>query len=95
MRKQVKEGANVLRICLDLQWIDAKTEMCRIIRLVEADEELKKVPLMLASTNFKVINEALKVAQGRCLVEKICLSKDEAESAKQKKIIERLGGELY
>ena len=95
MRKQVREGANVLRICLDLRWIDAKTEMCRIIRLVEADEELKKVPLMLASTNFKVINEALKVSQGRCLVEKICLSKDEAESAKQKKIIERLGGELY
>ena len=95
MRKQVKEGANVLRICLDLGWIDAKGEMCKLIRLVEADEELKKVPLMLASTNFKVINEALKVSQGHCLVERICLSEDEKECEAQKKTIERLGGELF
>lgn len=76
-RQQVLDGAMVLDINMDDGMLDTRTEMCRFLHLIGSEPEISKVPLMIDSSNWEVISEALKCVQGKCIVNSISLKEGE------------------
>ncbi|MCF0180065.1 MAG: dihydropteroate synthase, partial [Bacteroidales bacterium] len=76
-RKQIETGAQVIDINMDDGLIEAKEEMSHFMRLIASEPEIAKVPLMLDSSHFDVIEEALKWVQGKCIVNSISLKEGE------------------
>ncbi len=76
-RQQVLDGAMVLDLNMDDGMLDTRTEMCRFLHLIGSEPEISKVPLMIDSSNWEVISEALKCVQGKCIVNSISLKEGE------------------
>ncbi len=78
-RSQVEMGAAVLDINMDDGLLDACSEMSHFVRLLMSEPAVARVPLMIDSSRWEVIIEALKCVQGKCIVNSISL--DEGEDA--------------
>ena len=76
-RQQVLDGAMVLDLNMDDGMLDTRTEMCRFLHLIGSEPEISRVPLMIDSSNWEVISEALKCVQGKCIVNSISLKEGE------------------
>jgi len=76
-RHQVEGGAQVIDICMDEAMIDAEKAMVNFVNLVASEPDIAKVPLMIDSSRFNVIEAALKCAQGKCIVNSISLKEGE------------------
>ena len=76
-RQQVLDGAMVLDLNMDDGMLDTRTEMCRFLHLIGSEPEISKVPLMIDSSNWEVISEALKCVQGKCIVNSFSLKEGE------------------
>ncbi|NOR33753.1 MAG: methionine synthase, partial [Bacteroidales bacterium] len=78
-RRQVEDGAQILDINLDDAMLDAEHEMHTFLNLLLAEPEISKVPLMIDSSKFAVIETGLKCIQGKAMVNSISLKEGEEQ----------------
>jgi 5-methyltetrahydrofolate--homocysteine methyltransferase len=78
-RQQVENGANVLDICMDEGMIDGVPAMTRFLQLLASEPEVAKVPFMVDSSKWEVIEAGLKCLQGKGIVNSISLKEGEAK----------------
>ena len=76
-RQQVESGANVLDICMDEGMIDGVAAMTRFLQLLASEPEVAKVPFMIDSSNWAVLQAGLKCLQGKGIVNSISLKEGE------------------
>lgn len=76
-RQQVENGANVLDICMDEGMIDGASAMTRYLQLLASEPEVAKVPFMIDSSKWEVIEAGLKCLQGKGIVNSISLKEGE------------------
>jgi 5-methyltetrahydrofolate--homocysteine methyltransferase len=76
-RQQVENGANVLDICMDEGMIDGVSAMTRYLQLLGSEPEVAKVPFMVDSSKWEVIEAGLKCLQGKGIVNSISLKEGE------------------
>merc|ERR1719399_2685194 len=89
--KQVGQGAHVIDINMDDGLIDAHAAMTKFVNLLVAEPEASKVPFMIDSSKFDVVEAGLKCSQGKCIVNSISLKEGEEEFIKRAKIVKRHG----
>jgi 5-methyltetrahydrofolate--homocysteine methyltransferase len=78
-RQQVENGANVIDICMDEGMIDGVAAMSRFLQLLASEPEVAKVPFMVDSSKWEVIEAGLKCIQGKGIVNSISLKEGEAK----------------
>ena len=76
-RQQVENGANVIDICMDEGMIDGVAAMTRFLQLLQSEPEVAKVPFMVDSSKWEVIQAGLKCMQGKGIVNSISLKEGE------------------
>ena len=89
---QVKNGARIIDICMDDGLEDSKSNMLKFLRMINADSETGGTPVMIDSSDWDVITAALKVCQGKSVVNSISLKDGEEEFLRRAEEIRRLGG---
>ena len=90
-RKQVEDGALVLDINMDDGLLDTPKEMVTFINLLLSDPDIARVPLMIDSSRFDVIEKSLKCIQGKSVVNSISLKEGEEKFLERARKIHRLG----
>lgn len=86
-RKQVEDGAQVLDINMDDAMLDAKQEMVTFLHFIVSEPEISKIPIMIDSSKWEVIEAGLQCVQGKCIVNSISLKEGEEDFlAKARKI---------
>ncbi len=78
-RQQVENGANILDICMDEGMIDGVAAMTRYLQLLASEPEVAKVPFMVDSSKWEVIEAGLKCLQGKGIVNSISLKEGEGK----------------
>jgi 5-methyltetrahydrofolate--homocysteine methyltransferase len=91
VRQQVANGANVIDVCFDDGLIDGKTMMSRFLRLLQGEPDVAKVPIMVDSSKWEILEEGLKYLQGKGIVNSISLKEGEENFRKQASHIMRYG----
>ena len=90
-RKQVEDGALVIDVNMDDGLLDAKEEMKTFLNLVMSDPDIARVPIMIDSSKWEVIEAGLKCLQGKSIVNSISLKEGEGKFIERARIIKRLG----
>src|SRR5437764_3837732 len=90
-RQQVQGGANILDVNMDEGMIDSEATMTRFLNLIGSEPEIARVPLMIDSSKWTVIEAGLKCAQGKCIVNSISLKAGEEEFLRQARLVRRYG----
>jgi 5-methyltetrahydrofolate--homocysteine methyltransferase len=90
-RAQVESGAQIIDINMDEGMLDGVAAMTRFVNLLVTEPDVSKVPLMIDSSNFAVVEAGLKCSQGKCIVNSISLKEGEAEFIKKAKTVHRFG----
>ncbi|HAA88402.1 MAG TPA: methionine synthase, partial [Verrucomicrobiales bacterium] len=90
-RQQVENGANIIDICMDEGLIDGVDMMGRFLRLLGSEPDVSKVPVMIDSSNWEVIEEGLKSLQGKCIVNSISLKEGELEFINRARTVMQYG----
>lgn len=90
-RHQVEGGAQVIDINMDDGLIDGKEAMIRFLNLIMAEPDIARVPIMIDSSKWDIIEAGLQVVQGKCVVNSISLKEGEAEFVAHAKKIKRYG----
>ena len=90
-RHQVEGGAQIIDINMDDGLIDGKESMIRFMNLIAAEPDIARVPIMIDSSKWEIIEAGLQVAQGKCVVNSISLKEGEAEFIRQATLIKRYG----
>lgn len=93
-RKQVADGAMILDINMDDGMLDARTEMVNFLCLMGSDPEIARVPWMIDSSQFDVIEAALKCIQGKAIVNSLSLKEGEEIFLAKARKIQQLGAAL-
>jgi len=78
-RKQVEDGAQVIDINMDDAMLEAKEEMVTFLNYLVSEPEISRVPIMIDSSKWEVIEAGLKCVQGKCIVNSISLKEGEAD----------------
>ncbi|WP_294245954.1 methionine synthase [uncultured Chryseobacterium sp.] len=90
-RHQVEGGAQILDVNFDDGLIDGKASMIRFLNLIASEPDISRIPLMIDSSKWEILEAGLQVAQGKCVVNSISLKGGEEEFIKQAKAIKRYG----
>ena len=90
-RNQVDEGAQVIDINMDDAMLDAKKEMVTFLNLLMAEPDIARVPMMIDSSKWEVIEAGLKCVQGKAIVNSISMKEGEAVFRKQAQLLKRYG----
>ncbi len=77
-RQQVESGAQVIDVNMDEGMLDAEAAMTRFLHLIAAEPDIARVPLMIDSSKWSVIEAGLKCVQGKAIVNSISLKEGEA-----------------
>ncbi len=93
-RQQVENGANVIDICMDEGMIDGVAAMSRFLQLLGSEPEVAKVPFMVDSSKWEVIEAGLKCLQGKGIVNSISLKEGEAKFRQNAKIVLKYGAAI-
>lgn len=88
---QVEGGAQIIDVNMDEGLLDSAKEMNTFLNLVMAEPDIAKLPIMIDSSKWSVIEEGLKVVQGRCIVNSISLKEGEEQFIYQAKLVRRYG----
>jgi 5-methyltetrahydrofolate--homocysteine methyltransferase len=88
---QVRGGAQVIDVNMDEGMLDAKTAMVRYLNLMASEPEIARVPVMIDSSKWEVIEEGLKCLQGKGIVNSISLKAGEEDFIRQAKLVKRYG----
>ena len=78
-RKQVEDGAQIIDINMDDAMLEAKEEMVTFLNYIASEPEISRVPIMIDSSKWEVIEAGLKCVQGKCVVNSISLKEGEEE----------------
>ena len=90
-KQQVEAGAQVIDVNMDEGMLDAKAAMVRFLNLVAAEPDIARVPIMIDSSKWEVIEAGLKCIQGKGIVNSISLKEGEANFLEQARAIRRYG----
>lgn len=90
-RQQVEKGARVLDFCFDDGMIDGPEAMTRFLNLVSAEPDIARVPFMIDSSKWEVIESGLRCLQGKGIVNSLSLKNGEAEFLHQARMLRRYG----
>jgi 5-methyltetrahydrofolate--homocysteine methyltransferase len=90
-RQQVENGAQVIDINMDEAMLDSAAAMTRFLQLVAAEPDIARVPIMIDSSKWSVIEAGLKCVQGKSIVNSISLKSGEAEFVEQARLARRYG----
>jgi len=90
-RSQVQNGAQMIDVNMDEAMLDSKAAMTRFLNLIAAEPDIARVPLMIDSSKWEVIEAGLKCVQGKAIVNSISLKEGEAAFLHQAKLVRRYG----
>ena len=90
-RQQVENGAQVIDINMDEAMLDSAAAMDRFLKLIAGEPEIARVPIMIDSSKWSVIETGLKCVQGKGIVNSISLKEGEAEFKRQATLVRRYG----
>src|SRR4051812_33754609 len=90
-RQQVENGAQVIDINMDEAMLDSKAAMTTFLKLIAAEPDISRVPVMIDSSKWDVIEAGLKCVQGKCVVNSISMKEGEEEFVKHAKLARRYG----
>ena len=93
-REQVEGGAQIIDVNMDDGLIDGKEVMVKFLNLIVAEPDIARVPIMIDSSKWEIIEAGLQVVQGKCVVNSISLKEGEEEFIKHAKLIRRYGAGL-
>jgi 5-methyltetrahydrofolate--homocysteine methyltransferase len=88
---QVRGGANVLDVNMDEGMLDSERAMTTFLNLVATEPEIARIPIMIDSSKWSVIEAGLKCVQGKAIVNSISLKEGEADFVKKAEIVKRYG----
>ncbi|HRG40190.1 MAG TPA: methionine synthase [Saprospiraceae bacterium] len=89
--QQVESGAQIIDINMDEGLLDSKEAMKTFLNLVMSEPDIAKVPIMIDSSKFEVIENGLKCVQGKCIVNSISMKEGEAEFRRQANLLRKYG----
>jgi len=90
-RQQVENGAQIIDINMDEGMLDAKKAMKHFLNLVSSEPDIARIPIMIDSSKWDVIEAGLQCVQGKAIVNSISLKEGEAEFFRQAKLCRRYG----
>jgi 5-methyltetrahydrofolate--homocysteine methyltransferase len=90
-RMQVEDGAQIIDVNMDEGMLDAENAMVTFLRMAAAEPEIAKVPFMIDSSKWGIIEAGLKCIQGKAVVNSISLKSGEAEFLAQARLCQRYG----
>ncbi|MEW6303208.1 MAG: methionine synthase [Verrucomicrobiota bacterium] len=90
-KQQVESGAQVIDICMDEGMLDGVAAMTRFVNLVAAEPDIAKVPVMVDSSKWSVIEAGLRCLQGKGIVNSISLKEGEEKFLEQARLVRRYG----
>ncbi|MEL7139699.1 MAG: dihydropteroate synthase, partial [Pseudomonadota bacterium] len=90
-RQQVENGAQIIDVNMDEGLLDAEHAMTTFLNLIAAEPDISRVPVMLDSSKFEVIEAGLKCVQGKAVVNSISLKEGEAAFLEQARTVRRYG----
>jgi 5-methyltetrahydrofolate--homocysteine methyltransferase len=90
-RDQVEGGAQVIDINMDDGLIDGKRAMVKFLNLIVAEPDIARVPIMIDSSKWEILEAGLQVVQGKCVVNSISLKEGEQQFLHQATLIKRYG----
>lgn len=90
-REQVENGAQILDINMDDALLDGVEAMTRFLNLIQAEPDIARVPIMLDSSKFAILEAGLRCVQGKCIVNSISLKEGEESFLHQARVCRRFG----
>ena len=90
-RHQVEGGAQIIDVNMDEGMLDGVYAMTTFLNLIASEPDIARVPIMIDSSKWEIIEAGLQVAQGKCVVNSISLKEGEAEFKRQAKLVRRYG----
>lgn len=93
-REQVRGGAQILDINFDEALLDGKATMTRFLHLIAAEPEIARIPIMIDSSKWEILEAGLKCIQGKCVVNSISLKEGEEDFVQKAKLVQRYGAAM-
>ncbi len=90
-RQQVENGAQIIDVNMDEAMLDSKAAMTRFLTLIASEPDISRVPIMIDSSKWEVIEAGLKCVQGKPVVNSISMKEGEAEFLRQARLCKRYG----
>jgi 5-methyltetrahydrofolate--homocysteine methyltransferase len=90
-RQQVENGAQIIDINMDEAMLDSQAAMTRFLNLIASEPDIARVPIMIDSSKWSVIEAGLKCVQGKAVVNSISMKEGEEEFLRQAKLCRRYG----
>ena len=90
-RQQVENGAQIIDVNMDESMLDSEAAMVRFLNLIASEPDISRVPIMVDSSKWSVIEAGLKCLQGKGIVNSISLKEGEEPFIKQARLIRRYG----
>jgi 5-methyltetrahydrofolate--homocysteine methyltransferase len=90
-RQQVANGAQIIDVNMDEAMLDSRAAMVKFLNLIAAEPDIARVPVMIDSSKWDVIEAGLKCVQGKPVVNSISMKEGEAEFLRQAKLVRRYG----
>lgn len=90
-RDQVEGGAQILDVNMDEGMLDGKAAMVKFLNLIAAEPDIARIPIMIDSSKWEIIEAGLKCVQGKSVVNSISLKGGEEEFLRQAKLVRRYG----
>src|SRR5688572_6503212 len=90
-RDQVEGGAQIIDVNMDDGLIDGKEAMVKFLNLIASEPDISRVPIMIDSSKWEIIEAGLRVVQGKCVVNSISLKEGEQEFLDHARKIRRYG----
>jgi 5-methyltetrahydrofolate--homocysteine methyltransferase len=90
-RQQVEGGAQILDVNMDEGLIDGVTAMTKFLNLIASEPDIARIPIMIDSSKWEILEAGLKCVQGKCVVNSISLKEGEADFIEKAKKVKRYG----
>ena len=90
-RQQVENGAQIIDINMDEGMLDSESAMVRFLNLIAGEPDISRVPLMIDSSKWSIIEAGLKCVQGKSIVNSISMKEGEEAFIQQAKLVKRYG----
>ena len=93
-RQQVESGAQILDVNMDDALLDGVSAMTTFLNLLQSEPDIARIPIMIDSSKFEIIEAGLKCVQGKCIVNSISLKEGEAKFIQQAEICRMFGASV-
>jgi 5-methyltetrahydrofolate--homocysteine methyltransferase len=93
-RQQVESGAQILDVNMDDALLDGEKAMTTFLNLLQAEPDIAKIPIMIDSSKFSIIQAGLKCVQGKCIVNSISMKEGEEKFIEQAIICQSFGASV-